>query len=645
MLKSAPNPSPRLSKAPNEKMPEDPKTAMGKGTKAALAALLLLLIAAAAGLLWASYWRAPALPDDPATKAQQAADALVDQRPLQDAQKLAPQATTPEELALVQQALRIADQEVDLAFGSALQTAIKHPAAPTPQIKKLDARIDSLQKRIDAEEDLNEKLTKATAAAKGDQQDKLQEQLDLLQAQLELDQDDLASAKQELINAGGDLQSLLQRMKDQHDASTKDTKDALDRATSAISSSSSGGESNSLNLLSETREWWKLHTKRKQIASAQQEVWSLKDRLGKNRDTLEAQIASETAKKPGIRTSTTDAQQDTGAAMTTLAQLADDQKSIGDIDRRLQIAKDLDITYGKWILLVQGRERTALREVLVSIVIILILAVLMVIANSYVARYFKQLAPERRRLRSISAVAQIAVQAVGVGLILLVVAGLPTQLGTVLAVTGAGCLVVLQDFILGCLGWFALVGKNGIQLGDWVEIEGVSGEVVEIGLLHTVLLETGNLSEGHPTGRRVSFVNSYAIRGHYFNFSTSGQWLWDELEVFIKSSDDPAPIAQALQKMVAAETAESSRVAEEEWKAVTSSITLQDFSAEPSVSVRPTSSGIEITVRYITRANERHELRTRLYQKVIEMLQNRPGSSTVVAAPVPAAGAPPPHSS
>jgi small-conductance mechanosensitive channel len=620
-------------------MSDELKSNMGKGTKAVLAALLLLLIAAATGLLWASYWRAPALPDDPATKAEQAAAALVDQRPLQDAQKLAPLATTAEELALVQQALRIADQEVDLAFGSALQNAIKHPAAPTPQIKKLDARIDALQKRIDTEEDLNEKLTKATAAAKGEQQDKLQEQLDLLQAQLELDQDDLASAKQELINAGGDLQSLLQRMKDQHDASTKDTKDALDRAASTVASSAA--ETNSLNLVSETREWWKLHSKRKQIEAAQQDVWRLKDELAKNHDTLETQIANETAKKPGIRTSTADAQQDTAAAMTTLGQLADDQKLIGQIDRRLQIAKDLDVTYGKWILLVQARERTALREVLLSIVIILIFGVAMLIANSYVGRYFRQLAPERRRLRTISAVAQIAVQAIGVGLILLVVMGLPTQLGTVLAVTGAGCLVVLQDFILGCLGWFALVGKNGIQLGDWVEIEGVSGEVVEIGLLHTVLLETGNLAEGRPTGRRVSFVNSYAIRGHYFNFSTSGQWLWDELQVFIKSSDDPMPVAQAMQKMVAAETSASARVAEEEWKSVTSSIALQDFSAEPGVSVRPTNTGIEITVRYITRANERHELRTRLYQKVIEMLQSRPGAeagAVVAAAPELVAG-------
>ena len=156
----------------------------------------------------------------------------------------------------------------------------------------------------------------------------------------------------------------------------------------------------SLNLLGETREWWKLHTKRKQIEAAQQEIWSLKDRLGKNRDTLEAQIANETAKKPGIRTSTADAHPDAAAAMTTLAQLAEDQKSIGDIDQQTQIAKELDITYGKWILLVQGRERAALREFCFQSVIILILGVLMVVANSYVARYFNALAPERRRLRT-----------------------------------------------------------------------------------------------------------------------------------------------------------------------------------------------------------------------------------------------------
>src|SRR5205814_1267265 len=83
---------------------------------------------------------------------------------------------------------------------------------------------------------------------------------------------------------------------------------------------------------------------------------------------------------------------------------------------------------------------------------------------------------------------------------------------------------------VGFIGWFVLMGRNGIRLGDWVEINGVTGEVIELGMFHTVLLETGNWTDsGHPTGRRVTFTNGFAIEGHYFNFSTSGQWLWDEI--------------------------------------------------------------------------------------------------------------------
>ena len=104
-------------------------------------------------------------------------------------------------------------------------------------------------------------------------------------------------------------------------------------------------------------------------------------------------------------------------------------------------------------------------------------------------------------------------------LALLVIFGPPTQLGTVLGLAGAGLTVALKDFIIAFLGWFVLMGKSGIRLGDWVEINGVSGEVVDLGIFHTVLLETGNWTDsGHPTGRRVTFTNSYAVEGHYFNF-------------------------------------------------------------------------------------------------------------------------------
>jgi small-conductance mechanosensitive channel len=50
--------------------------------------------------------------------------------------------------------------------------------------------------------------------------------------------------------------------------------------------------------------------------------------------------------------------------------------------------------------------------------------------------------------------------------------------------------VVFQDFILAFCGWFVLMGPNGVRIRDWVEIDGVGGEVVKLGLFRTWLLET-----------------------------------------------------------------------------------------------------------------------------------------------------------
>jgi len=74
--------------------------------------------------------------------------------------------------------------------------------------------------------------------------------------------------------------------------------------------------------------------------------------------------------------------------------------------------------------------------------------------------------------------------------VLLIVIGIPTQFGTMIGIVGAGLTVALKDFIVAFFGWLILMGRNGIRLGDWVEINGVSGEVVELGMFHTVLLET-----------------------------------------------------------------------------------------------------------------------------------------------------------
>jgi small-conductance mechanosensitive channel len=175
------------------------------------------------------------------------------------------------------------------------------------------------------------------------------------------------------------------------------------------------------------------------------------------------------------------------------------------------------------------------------------------------------------------------------------------------------------------------MGRNGIRVGDWVEINGVGGEVIEIGMLRTVLMETGNWNDaGHPTGRKVAFVNSFAIEGHFFNFSTSGQWLWDELQVLVPATQNPYPLIEAIQKVVTEATAANARMAEEEWQHATNRQRVQSFSAAPAINVRPTSEGVQILVRYITHAHERHEQRSRLYQAIVDLLHQKKATSAMV---------------
>ena len=253
--------------------------------------------------------------------------------------------------------------------------------------------------------------------------------------------------------------------------------------------------------------------------------------------------------------------------------------------------------------------------------VILAIAIIGLFVNDWIGNLLGKLSMDRRQVETLRTVTGVTLQIAGVLLVLLVIFGPPTQLGTILGLAGAGLTVALKDFIVAFIGRFVLMGKNGIRVGDWVEINGVTGEVVELGMFHTVLLETGNWTEsGHPTGRRVTFTNSYAVEGHYFNFSTSGQWLWDELKIVLPTGQNLYPIVDAIHKKVLEATSERARQAEHEWHGATKSRDLKALSAEPAINVKSVIGGTEISVRYITSANERARLRAQLNHDLVDLL-------------------------
>jgi hypothetical protein len=133
----------------------------------------------------------------------------------------------------------------------------------------------------------------------------------------------------------------------------------------------------------------------------------------------------------------------------------------------------------------------------------------------------------------------------------------------------------------------------------------------------------------------VTFTNSFAIEGHYFNFSTSGQWLWDELQIVLPAGYNPYPIVDAIQKKVLEATSESGRQAEQEWKSAAKSRDMTAHSAAPAINVKPVIGGTQISVRYITRANERSQLRAKLNHAAVDLLGQGVGPQPAPVWPQP----------
>jgi small-conductance mechanosensitive channel len=605
----------------------------------------LITVLAVAGMVLTRYWISSTLRVETA-QTKPSAPALVDQQPLITAQRLAALAS-PEEQQLAENALRVADHEVDLAFAAALHQATHNPPSMPAAARPILGRVQSLQEKVKAEQKQVTRLKEQLAKSDDVHKTQAEDNLDLAEATLEVDQEDLEAARQELIRAGGDPQSKIQQLLDQHEA--------LGHERTNASPTPAGGkgtpappEPESRFFVVQLRAWRQWLAKENALLAAREEAKDRETQLAKEHQLLENDTnglkfheteAGRPEPSPAPAPETPAAARPARADIySTLKQAAAERKHLAELDKRSADFQQLDALYGQWEALVADRKKNHLKSVAEGATWIVLLLLIVVFAGPLARNMVAPVALSSSYRHTIPPVARVVLQVSGVVLILLVLFGPPNQLATVLALAGAGLTVALKDFIVGFFGWFILMGPNGIRPGDWVEINGIGGEVVEVGLLHTIILETGDWSDaGHPTGRKVTFVNSFAIEGHYFNFSTAGQWLWDEIEVPVPAGMDPYPIAESVHRTVAAETQANMRLAEQEWQRAVPGHVGRTFSPVPVIMVRPTTLGVNVIVRYITRAHERHEQRSRLFHKIVELLRTGPAAAPLLSNLTPAA--------
>src|SRR6202451_4555304 len=174
------------------------------------------------------------------------------------------------------------------------------------------------------------------------------------------------------------------------------------------------------------------------------------------------------------------------------------------------------------------------------------------------------------------------------------------RLSFALGVAGAGVAVALQDVLASIAGAFSIGFSKLYTVGDRVQIGDTRGDVIDIGLLRTTLMETGNwVSKDLYNGRIVRIPNSLVLKGTVFNYSQGFQFLWDEIKLLVTTTSDCHYAREMLMRVARESIGEYLIEAQISWKVVSDNYKILKPSLEPIVTLNVNNGSLEFGLSYV----------------------------------------------
>lgn len=197
-----------------------------------------------------------------------------------------------------------------------------------------------------------------------------------------------------------------------------------------------------------------------------------------------------------------------------------------------------------------------------------------------------------------------------------------TGFTTAIGLAGAGVTYALREVIVSFAGWFAIMFGDFFKTGDRVLLGGTKGDVIDIGLLRTTLMEMGEWVDGDQyTGRIVRVANSYIFTSPVYNYSADFKFLWDELHIPLHFGSDIL-LAKTIVLDIAEDTIGTYNTeAELEWRNMKRRYRIENASLKPQVYIAFDDNFITLSLRYIVDTRERRGVKDRMFIAILEQLQ------------------------
>jgi small-conductance mechanosensitive channel/predicted nucleic acid-binding Zn-ribbon protein len=519
------------------------------------------------------------------------------------------------------------------------------------EVWRLSAEVEEAKERLAAARQNLKKAATAEAFRKGQQiVDQLQKEVDIADKKLDLAGSNLDiqdyKRKRSTVGSSGTL-SFPERLKMMKD-------DLFPAASTPVRSAESpqvatAGESQG-GIVASVRDYFARREKFQSLRHTQQETQRLVNQVKENlerrqRDleTLQAQHLELNRKTEAAYSQAYQLLQKGGEAPAVARVLEEADRQMSDsarleqqkelasraltvVRRQAELVRDDSEKLSSWTGVATEESSDSLFRVGSRIGIVLALVLAILILSHYLKRLPYKFTREGknlyyfRKLISFTSGLLIAV------IVVLNFMGDFGSLTAVVGLAGAGLAIALKDPIVSLVGWFMIVGRFGISVGDRVEINQVKGDVIDIGLLRITVLEVGNwVGAEQSTGRVVFFPNSFIFQSHYFNYSTGNSFIWDEIRFTVTYESDWKRARQILEEVATRASQTFVDAAKGSQEQLERQYQINLGTLTPYVYVSIASNGVDLVLRYLTGIRKRRSTQDQICQEILQAFGAEPG--------------------
>lgn len=207
------------------------------------------------------------------------------------------------------------------------------------------------------------------------------------------------------------------------------------------------------------------------------------------------------------------------------------------------------------------------------------------------------------------------------------------KMAVAFGVAGAGIAFALQEVIASLAGWVAISFGNFYNTGDRVQLGGIKGDVIDIGMLRTTMMEIGQWVDSDLyNGRIVKIANSFVFKEPVFNYSGDFPFLWDEITVPVKYGSDFRLARTIFDGVLASITGEYTREAKASWSTLVQQYRVDPTEMDPRVFLVANDNWMEFTLRYVVDYKKRRLTKDLLYTRILEEIESTNGRVALASA-------------